>query len=99
MKAALIILVVGIMGIIAIFVLEKRNDSARKPGNVVAVSAADVVDYGNGVYYFAKIEADFGNALSAFIKSHAELEVVTITSNGTGVHGSNLGYFVIMKNK
>jgi len=55
----------------------------------------NIVDYGNGVYYFEATEAVFGNALSKFISEHPKLQVITMAPNDTGGHGFTLGYFVV----
>ena len=36
------------------------------------------IAYGNDVYYFPYIQADFGNALSVFLRRHTNLEVSSI---------------------
>jgi hypothetical protein len=62
------------------------------------VSSATVTDYGNGVYYIrARGQMEFGNALSAFIKNHPILRVMAVTGNGSGVHGTNTGYFIVTR--
>lgn len=47
----------------------------------------DVVDYGNGIYYFPCILSSFGNTLSDFLAKHRELEIVTMASNNTSSKG------------
>ncbi len=60
------------------------------------VNVGGFADYGNGVYYFHKTEANFGNALSAFLGSHP-CKIEAIASDGTGGYGSDRGYFVVCR--
>ncbi|MEI6672086.1 MAG: hypothetical protein WCL02_01675 [bacterium] len=64
-----------------------------------------ITDFGNGVYYFGYINADFGNHLSSFIQQHTELSMVAFAPNdalqnqGSNVVGTGqtFGYFVYFK--
>lgn len=58
-----------------------------------------IVDYGNGVYYFDSVEADFANALSTFISQHPELQLQAMCGNGRSPNGRDLGYFVVFHKK
>jgi hypothetical protein len=69
---------------------------ASDPDNVGASSCAPV-DYYNGVYYFPCHQADFGNALSSFIRSNPGMTVQAVTGDGTGGYGRDDGYFVVTK--
>jgi hypothetical protein len=51
----------------------QENVYAYKPTKTLRMT-----DYGNGVYYFPSVEADFGNALSMFLQNHTNLEVGAI---------------------
>jgi hypothetical protein len=87
-----------ILIMLSLVILIAGCDSANKVGNVAMISASPI-DYGNGVYYFSKTQASFGNALSAFIKSNPELEITAIAPNGTGGYGADVGYFIVTKRK
>lgn len=63
----------------------------------VAAAEVSVTDYGNGVFYFDNVKSSFGNTLSGFIKTHPDLELVSIAGNGTGLQGMEEGYFVVFK--
>ncbi len=56
----------------------------------------DVVDYGNGVYYFNFNKASFGNALSKFL-SENPCRVEAVAGDGTGGYGRDMGYFVVCR--
>ena len=56
-----------------------------------------IKDYGNGVYYFKYLNESFAQQLSAFILAHPELEFVSIAGNGSNVHRSDKGYYVIFR--
>jgi hypothetical protein len=47
-------------------------------------------DYGNGVYFFAKSNDDYGNALSAWRYNHPEIELIDASGDpayvGSWVH-------------
>lgn len=53
----------------------------------------EIINYGNGVYYFEQTEDDFGKALSKFIAEHPELRLVVIS----GEIYDQEGYFVIFE--
>jgi len=65
----------------------------------------DYYDYGNGVYYFSRgIDDDteapylfagkFAEALSKFIAEHPNLELVSMTGDGSRqFNGQDIGYF------
>ena len=80
----------------SLFALAACND-AGDPSNVGKPTACAILDYQNGVYYFNCTEAHFGNALSQFIGSHKDLELVTVSSDDTQSRGQNCGYFVIFR--
>lgn len=85
------------MVMIAALILSVACNQASDPENVGKPVAAGVIDYGNGVYYFPCTEAKFGNALSQFIKQHDELELVAMTGDGNGTHGTDTGYFAVFQ--
>ncbi len=61
------------------------------------VSSAEVIDYGNGVYYLDASGMQFGNALSEFIKQHRRtLEVVAVAGDGSSRYG-DAGYFIVTR--
>ncbi len=57
------------------------------------------VDYHEGVLYFPCLERDFGLALSSFIGSHPDVEVVSMVGDGTNAAGVDRGYFVVVRPK
>ncbi|MFA6228070.1 MAG: hypothetical protein WC668_02685 [Patescibacteria group bacterium] len=70
------------------------------PADSLAVpNFPDIIDYGNGVYYFSHNRANFGNTLSMFIKTHPELELVSVAADNSGIYGATIGYFVVLKSK
>ncbi|MBI4991730.1 MAG: hypothetical protein HZB99_00740 [Candidatus Harrisonbacteria bacterium] len=71
-------------------------DAAKDPNNIKK-SGCTPLDYGNGVYYFPCIEANFANALSTFLKNFPMMEVSAMTGNGNGSYGHNMGYFVVVR--
>ena len=97
-------------GFLIIFWTSGRQPLIHPPQSKVAqatpekvvqiIDEGPIVDnYGNGVYYFhreSNIE-DFGNTLSAFIKKHPELELVSVT--GAEIAGGTFGYFVVFRQK
>lgn len=77
--------------------LAGNKENVKPIDNIEAVQAS-VIDYGNGVFYFDKTESAFGNTLSSFIKTHPDLELVSIAGDATsGAYGSEKGYFVVFK--
>jgi len=74
------------------------DPSNVRPGAAYGTDGA-TVDYGNGVWYFDAVRANFGNKLAAFVAVHPELELVTMTGDATGTNGFDLGYFVIFRKK
>ncbi len=75
------------------------DNPAANPSNVTYKEPTDVVCYGNGVYYFPYRGVNYGNALSRFIKTHPELELIDATGDGNGSHGRDIGYFVVFRDK
>jgi hypothetical protein len=59
----------------------------------------DMVSYGNGLYYFHCWGSAYPLALSSFLKKHPELEISTMTSDGTVYPSINRGFFVTFKKK
>jgi hypothetical protein len=55
---------------------------------------ANVVNKGNGVYYFNCCCLEFDKEITNFAKDH---EIVTIAPNDVSGYGSALGYWVIVK--
>ena len=74
-------------------------DSSASVENVRPGAQGQVLDYGNGVYYFPYVGPDFGNALSTFIGQHPGWELQAMTGNGIGFYGANQGYFVCFRKK
>ena len=58
---------------------------------------AEAINYGNGVYFFPYLGAEFGNTLSGFIAEHINLELVSFSQEQFGFGG--VGYFIIFKEK
>ena len=71
----------------------------------------EIVDFGNGVYYFPYIRAEYGRTLSHFIATHPELRYVDAAPDGTGdaggtydsalsyEYGRTVGYFVVFEKR
>jgi len=68
-----------------------------KPIDNIEAVQASIIDYDNGVFYFDKTRSSFGNTLSSFIKTHPNLELISMAGDGTGAYGTERGYFVIFK--
>lgn len=72
-----------------------RGNAAADPQNVNSATAntSKVVVYGEGVYYFPFVGADYTNALVRFKSDHNELRYVSATPD---IYGSGMirGYFV-----
>ena len=74
------------------------GSGAADPENVGrGITTGTVIDYGNGVHYFAVTESDFGNQLSVFIAEYSELRIVTVAGDGAAYSGANVGFFVITR--
>lgn len=69
---------------------------AANVANVTGKQHGNVIDYGNGVYYFDCISSDFANTLSAFRKDHPTWAITAIAGNDTGGYGYTLGYFIVV---
>ncbi len=76
----------------------------KEPGNKENVVSRDnevlkeVVTYGQDVYYFGYVGADFGNTLAAFLKRASDLEVASMAVNPSA-NGYPQGYFVVFRPK
>ncbi|MFC1622568.1 hypothetical protein ACFL1Y_01050 [Patescibacteria group bacterium] len=103
MKNRLVTLVIiGLVAILCSTYCEQPTGKSRagKSKNVgKLVNTSMIVDYGNGVYYFNLISADFANAISQFIGEHPELELIALTGDVTGGSGYAVGYFVVFRRK
>jgi len=87
--------------------LEQRAEAANiasNPDNVrTIIGDSNIVDYGQGVFYFPYVKAEFGNNLSAFLKNHPNLEVASIAPDSIHVNGfdgdwsATVGYFVTFR--
>jgi hypothetical protein len=71
---------------------------ASDPKNIGVVASAPI-DYGSGVFYFHHTQANFSNALSAFLKNHPDLKVSAMTGDGSGGYGCDVGYFVVFEKR
>lgn len=91
-----IIIVAVIIAVIIIVAVYAIGNSGNT-GYVGKTSIEQPVNYGNGVYYFPVINAEFANSLSAFLKEHGNVTIVTIAGDGTGAYGYDKGYFVVIK--
>jgi|GEM_PF-4822207 len=59
-----------------------------------------IVDFGNGVYYFPLVGSDFGNALATFRAAHPDLgQEAMAGDNALGGRGNAVGYFVTFRYK
>lgn len=62
-------------------------------------------NYGNGVYYFDYNREKFAPIISKFLKENSNLELITLSGNGTGIgmtadeQGQDCGYFVFFREK
>ena len=96
MKSVFILSVVVFLAII----IGGCGNAASNSANVRTDADIKIaVDYHNGVYYFSTKEADFPNALSSFIQTHKELELIAMTGDATGDYGKDVGYFVVFRPK
>jgi len=87
----------------------KNPTEVMRGQNSGGVRFTEIVDFGNGVYYFPYVRADFGRNLSRFIAEHPELRYVDAAPDGTGSrdgtydsmsgyeHGRTVGYFVVFE--
>jgi hypothetical protein len=75
------------------------DSDPTNPENIAKAGIVKPVNYGNGVYYFDAVKAQFGNSLSAFIERHPELEFVGMAPNDCSGHGYTTGYFVVFSEK
>lgn len=69
---------------------------AEDSANVGASAACNITDYGQGVLYFDCRGAKFANGLSHYRASNPHMEIVSITGDGTGVKGVDIGYHVVV---
>lgn len=78
-----------------IYFVISRTNSSSSAGNTenVRQSAGTPLDYGNGVYYFPFTEADFGNALSAYLEQNPETRPSSIVPDKD--HTYVRGYWVV----
>ena len=56
----------------------------------------EVVSYGQGIYFFDSVGADFGNTLAAFLRKNSDLELGSMVIH-TSANGSPMGYFVVFR--
>lgn len=64
-----------------------------------SVSAVQISDLGNGVYFFNYYPEMFGHDLSKFLTEHPQLRVVSIAGYDGGLYGHTSGYYVVFENK
>lgn len=91
------LLVLIIITIVAVVVVT-NNGSPGNTDNIASTKIVEPVDYGNGVYYFDCIGSTFANSLSSFIEID-NVTILSITGDGNGAYGTNLGYFVVAQQK
>lgn len=98
MKHKLAYLLVG--AILVAVIVSGCIPPAADPANVraTATSPNAPIDYGNGVYYFPYVGADFANALSSFRKANPDMEQESMTGDAAGGYGVDSGYFVTFHN-
>lgn len=98
-KKPIVLLLVVCLTFFSVFLV--GCDFAAKEQKQVNSTSTDnsIYEYGNGVYYISGDANTLGEKLSQFIADHPKLEVVTISGNGTGVYGKDLGLWVVCKNK
>jgi hypothetical protein len=86
-----------VFGIFAIAGCE--DDKPASDVKNVGMTSIRPLDYGNGVYYFPSSQANFGNALSAFIAANQDIELTSMASDDSSGYGHTTGYFVVFKVK
>lgn len=64
-----------------------------------SVSAVQITDFGNGVYFFDGYPEMFGHDLSQFLTDHPQQRVVSIAGFDYGAWGVTTGYYVVFENK
>jgi hypothetical protein len=72
------------------------SSDKNKVGNTVIVNP---IEYGNGVLFFSCTEARFANSLSSYLELHPDMRVDAIAGDGTGIHGLDQGYFVVVEKR
>lgn len=81
---------------------ESDYKSHHEQKNSNQLNITKPTNFGNGVYYFESRKEDFARSLSKFL-SDGTKTVLAISGNGTewGTYGSgsDIGYFVIVKEK
>lgn len=63
------------------------------------VSANQITDFGNGVYFFDGYPEMFGHDLSQFLTDHPQQRVVSIAAFDNAGYGQTSGYYVVFENK
>lgn len=63
------------------------------------VSANQITDFGNGVYFFNGYPEMFGHDLSQFLTDHPQKQVISIAAYDGGIYGHTSGYYVVFENK
>ena len=66
------------------------------PANVDTSAACLITDYQNGVLYFDCDKAAFANGLSNYRVANPGMEIISMTGNGNGAYGRDVGYFVVV---
>ena len=75
-------------------------NSASDPSNIrnnASQNSSTFLNYGNGLYYFPTTTASFANDLSQFLANQSCLTNLTITGDGSGAYGKDIGYFVVCR--
>lgn len=80
-------------GVLLLSCDDSNNNNSMQP-NVILQPDRNAVytDFGNGVYYFAYVKAEFGTVLASFKATH---KIISVVEDGTGLYGVTVGYFVI----
>ena len=103
MKIRTIIVAVGIcaLGVLATFFIPTKKAKAA-PTQPIAVVTRQIIDYGNGVYWFPYMGTEYATKLSEFRKTNPHLELI----GATGETGSSLagrvftvGFYVYFREK
>ena len=94
-KSAFVLVLIGVLLLMLVGCSTAADPREVNP----KLEVGKVVDFGNGVYYFNSKQADFANALSAFLSAHQELEVTSMAGDGTCGYGADCGYFVTFRHK
>ena len=99
-RLALICCLFCLVGCTRTVVITEKEQTQKEEDSIVCI--------GNDIYYFPYSSytndngwesCTFAKVLSRYIDRHPDLEVVSVCANGTGMHGRDIGYYVVMRPK